>query len=294
MYIELFGLATLAVYFVSGASNAANRRTFMGQYALIACASWFAESIAIYGYGFYEYSSQWNLRIGNMPLLVMLAWPAMIFSARDLARLFVASERRVSVVTVLIVLLDAAFMEPICVEAGLWRWNHPGMLQVPIVGILGWGVLAAACVFWLSTHRDATKGVIRFLLGIAAINVITHTALLLIWWCCMRFLTVPISSSMSIAGIWSVVVVLIVCMLAQNPSHALPSSFVILRTPVALLISSLLLQSRINTNSLLAHCTAIFTLYGVGIAMTACRRLQIENRLDYVPQVRRASTAQTP
>jgi hypothetical protein len=294
VYVELVGIALLVVYFVSSLRSVTDRRLYVWRYAVIACAAWLAESIAIYGYGFYEYSSSWQLRLGNMPLLVVLAWPAMIFSARDLAAMFVGSERRVAIVTTLIVLLDAAFMEPICVEAGLWRWNYPGVLHVPIIGMLGWGVFAGACAFWLSGNYGSRTGAGRFLLAIVGITAITHAVLLAAWWSVLRFVTVPISDPLSIAGIWVVVIGAALCVLARRSSQAIPLSFRILRTPVALLISSLMLQSGANIMDVAAYATAVWSLYGLGIAVNACARLHDGFRLQCAPNVGRASPTRLP
>jgi hypothetical protein len=106
----------------------------------------------------------------------------------------------------------------------------------------------------------------------------------------MRFFTVPISNPSSIAGIWILAIIIAWWFLVRRPAQAIPHSFRVLRTPVALLISSLLLQSRTDITALLAYCTAIVALYVLGIAVIAGGRLQKDFGLECAANVGRAST----
>ena len=52
---------------------------------LLAVAAWIGEDTCIRAYGFYEYSASWWLFLDKVPLLILLIWPIVLQSARDLA-----------------------------------------------------------------------------------------------------------------------------------------------------------------------------------------------------------------
>jgi hypothetical protein len=147
--------------------------------AVIAVASWVAEVSCIRLYAFYQYDAPWTLFVDVMPLLVAIIWPFVLLSARELVvRLRLGGAAALFV----IVLYDAALIEPVAVKAGLWSWNEPGLFGVPIIGLLGWGYFGAAtsiCLEWLPRkYRIAT---------IVIAPLVTHVALLVTWWGGLRW-----------------------------------------------------------------------------------------------------------
>lgn len=147
--------------------------------AVIAVASWVAEVSCIRLYGFYEYDAPWTLFVDVMPVLVALIWPFVILSARELRE----RAKLPAAAVLVIVLYDAALIEPVAVRAGLWSWNEPGLFGVPVIGILGWGFFAATVSFLF----DRLHGAKRWLAVILA-PAATHVFLLAVWWGGLRWI----------------------------------------------------------------------------------------------------------
>lgn len=170
--------------------------TFRRELAVIAVAAWAAEDTCIRVYGFYEYHAPWRIFVGRVPLLVAAIWPLVIVSARSIARALRpdAGEARLALVTAVLVLADAAFIEPIAVKAGLWRWTRPGPFEVPVVGLLGWAFFAGAIVRLLARRRGPVA-----ILAIVLAPLATHVLLLAAWWGAFRRLEEPASVLVAVA-----------------------------------------------------------------------------------------------
>ena len=54
---------------------------------------------------------------------------------------FVQWRRCLPLAAGLLILFDAALVEPVAVSAGLWSWSESAVLGVPLIGIAGWGAL---------------------------------------------------------------------------------------------------------------------------------------------------------
>jgi len=170
--------------------------------ALLAVAGWLGEETCIVGYHFYQYAPAWHARVGEVPLLIAAIWPAIVMSARAVARSLLPVPHRagrLALLTGALVVFDAALIEPIAVRAGLWSWNEPGLFTVPLIGILGWGFFAAAATFVL----EYARGMRRFAV-IAIAPVATHAMLLVSWWGLFRWVLRGIIAP--VAGIASVLV----------------------------------------------------------------------------------------
>ena len=127
---------------------------FAREAACIALAGYLAEDLCIRLFAFYSYNPGWTLILDRMPLLVALIWPFVILSARDVARALRPGRSPVLLGTVL-VLFDAALIEPVAVRAELWSWSEPGLWGVPLIGVWGWGVFAAITLALLERDRAA-------------------------------------------------------------------------------------------------------------------------------------------
>src|SRR5262249_12701740 len=139
----------------------------------------------IRSYGFYQYSTlAWSMFVDRVPLLVALIWPVVIDSAHQLA----GGRARF---TFVIVLADAALIEPIAARAGLWAWNEPGLFGVPFIGMLGWGLFAAAASTLLRRGRVA----------LLFAPLVTHILLLASWWGALRWVAGEIPEAPALVGL---------------------------------------------------------------------------------------------
>lgn len=155
-------------------------------YVSLALAGWVGEDTCIRFYDFYHYSDAWWLHLDRVPLLITLIWPLVILSARDVARALGASSlRAVAVAVFAIVIVDASMVEIIAVARGMWSWAEPGYLQVPILGIVGWGFFAASAVVWLEwCERHGRRWQ---LFAVVLGPVAAHALIIAAWWSCFRW-----------------------------------------------------------------------------------------------------------
>jgi hypothetical protein len=184
----VFQIACVIV--VAGTLYAMTRRrsaaSVVGDYAALALAGFVGEETCIAFYGHYSYAAGWHLRVDHVPLLIPLIWPLVILSARDVVRsLFpdLGIGPRAAVVACAVV-LDAALIEVLSVRAGLWTWVEPGLLDVPVVGLFGWGFFALGA----SVALDALEGrPARIAAVLVAGPLATHVLLLASWWGLFRW-----------------------------------------------------------------------------------------------------------
>lgn len=192
-------LAIVALYVGLRLRREPQRAVFVQRFVLLMVSSWIAEDTCIRLYGFYAYDPSWWGFIDRVPVLIVAIWPVVIHSAFDLAQAMAmgraagapgaggadvsAGRRRVALVGALIVLTDAALIEPIAVRVGLWQWSEPGLFAVPPIGVLGWAMFT-----WLAMGVFADEGrrVGRWnvrawwVLVVAPVGV--HLMLLAAWW----------------------------------------------------------------------------------------------------------------
>jgi hypothetical protein len=182
----LFELACVPVLAVAIALSArrAGARALAIDYALLAVAGFLGEESCIRLYDHYHYAVGWHLRVDEVPLLVPLIWPLVILSAREVrTALFPRLDAsRGALAVFALVALDASMVEVVAVRAGLWRWAEPGHLDVPILGILGWGFFAGAADFAMARW----KGALRVLVVPFALMV-AHALIVISWWACFRW-----------------------------------------------------------------------------------------------------------
>lgn len=182
--IELACVAILAVYLAAHA----RRRGLLSDAALVAGSALIGEDTCIRAYGFYQYAPGWDVFVDKVPALIVLIWPAVVLSGREVARALLGPERAsrtlpLVLATGIAVTFDALLIEPIAVRAGLWSWNEPGIFDVPLIGILGWGFYAAAMTACLEHLRGRAR-LATLVLAPAA----THAALLGAWWGLLRWI----------------------------------------------------------------------------------------------------------
>jgi len=180
--LELACVAILVVYAFLHRREAG----WLREVAWLVPAALLGEDTCIRAYGFYQYAPGWHLRVDHVPLLIAAIWPAVVLSARAIARLLLKGRGGapgLSALTGLLVVFDAALIEPVAVASGLWSWNEPGLCGVPPVGILGGGCFAAASTYVLERVPPKASGLV-----VLAAPLFTHAALLASWWGLLRWL----------------------------------------------------------------------------------------------------------
>ena len=228
---------------------------FYGRLAALAGASLIGEATCVRAYGFYGYSADWSLYVDVVPLLVVLIWPVVIHSAWDLARRLGA--RNVALAAGGLVLADAALIEPIAVQAGLWHWTEPGLFTVPPIGILGWAIHGALCAWALERGRP---------LAALLAPIALHGLLLATWWGALRWVnwTVPewpaVAAAAAVSGAvtWAAV--------RTKAGRRVPRSELLARVPAAVFFFALLAMHGRDVAPLVAWAVAFAPPY---VALTA-------------------------
>lgn len=203
-FVEIASACILALCAaVEARRGPAALRAFLRDAGLIGLSGWLAEDVCIRLFGFYGYSDGWMLRADQVPLLIGCIWPFVVLSAREVARVL-GKERGLALRTGLVIVFDAALIEPVAVRAGLWSWSEPGLFGVPLVGVLGWGVFGALCVWFLAlcdawTARSGRLFWRRLLLPV--VTCLSANALLFVlWWALLRwFWRGPVSTRVALA-----------------------------------------------------------------------------------------------
>lgn len=189
--IELGCLGVIAFY-LGVRTRVGDLGPFARKAALLSAAAWIAEETCIRLYAFYAYAPGWHGMIGRVPALVVVIWPLVILSADALARALRphASVGARSMLAGALVGMDAAFIEPASVRAGLWSWSVPGVFGVPLIGILGWALFAGSALYLLEKLPRRATPAILLLAPLA-----THAMLLVCWWGLFRWLPRPLPNA---------------------------------------------------------------------------------------------------
>lgn len=137
---------------------------------LMALALWLLEDIAARLLPLHNYGPGWGVMLDRVPLLVVLIWPVVILSAMEICAA-IAPDRRaghLALMTGLLVLADAAVIEPVAFQAGLWAYVESGPFGVPLAVLIGRGLFAGLCV-WSLARAELGGGKVQE--GIALIPV---------------------------------------------------------------------------------------------------------------------------
>lgn len=234
--LELGCVAIVAVWYALRLLIHEKRRTLLAEALVIMVAAWASEQSAISLYGFYAYADRWWLMLGDVPLTVVLIWPVVVLSARDVINALLWGDRaspssvRVAAIALAVITFDAAFIEPAAVDAQLWTWSEPGVFGVPIIGIVGWGVFGALMVLALGVRRGAVSRVAAVVVVLPAL----HIVLLALWWGGFRFVTVSLTDVASASSMVVIGVALGFGIWWVRQSQRVPIAFVLLRAPGAL------------------------------------------------------------
>jgi hypothetical protein len=136
-----------------------------------------------------------------------------------------------------IVLSDAALIEPVAVRAGLWAWSEPGFFGVPIVGVLGWALFAAACLALFARGRRRASGGPPTLMDelpvLLAAPPAVHVALVALWWAALRWLSRPLPGWPVAALAWAGSLALVALALRSSARRRIPLAALLTRVPAA-------------------------------------------------------------
>ncbi len=179
-----FELACVAIIALTLVAMARLRpwRALAADYLALAGAGWVGEQTCVAWYDFYTYAPSWHARLGHVPLLVPLIWPLVILSARSVVgALWPGSGGGRAALVGALVVFDASLVEVIAVRAELWGWAEPGHLDVPLLGILGWGFFAAGASVALDLRHRGRH------LGLLAAVAVAHLLIVSAWWGCFRW-----------------------------------------------------------------------------------------------------------
>lgn len=261
--MPLFVFEILCVAIIAGTLALAARRrpprALLADYATLAVAGWIGEQTCIVVYRFYAYADGWHARVGEVPLLVPLIWPLVILSAREVVDSLWPRASRWSrhALVGAVVVVDASMVEVLAVEADLWRWAEPGHLDVPLIGMLGWGFFAFAADAAL--HLDTRW---KHLVALAAAPLATHTLLVVAWWGGLRWvlrgdLGWPSVAGVAVLGALAIAVVL----RARRRGGAIPTSVAGPRMLAASLFFALLVTTALSEVPLWIHVAAVAVPY---------------------------------
>jgi hypothetical protein len=266
--LELACLAIVVAYVSLRLRGAADRGAAARRLALLAAAAWVAEDTVLRAYDFYAYAPDWSLFLDRVPLLIVLIWPVVIDSAGELAAAL-GSGRRVPRIAGLIVLADAALIEPIAVHAELWAWRHPGWFAVPPIGVLGWALFAAVAIALLDRWPGR-----RGALAIVAAPALVHVGLLAGWWGALRWIDRPLAAAPLVAVAW--ILAIAVTRQAARGAPA-PRPLILRRAPGAAFFFGLLLWRPAPTE-LVAYALAFAPPY---LALLARGGVPATRRADH-------------
>lgn len=262
-WVQPAAVTIVVLYVVLQCRVEASPGRFLLRLFLTGASAFLAEESCIRLYRFYDYSDDWWVKLGHVPVLVLLIWPMVIDSATRLARQMRVSPNRptlsiagLALPVGLFVLLDAALIEPIAVHAGLWHWNEPGLFHVPPIGILGWVFYSTLCtaVFAWSKERQAVWG----LLVVPVTVVGTHLLLLATWWGALRWVNVPLPSGVAAGIALGLSAALCVIFWRTRAGGRVAQRDLLMRIPAATFFGVLLL----------AHWPGLGALLGYFVAFT--------------------------
>jgi hypothetical protein len=262
MPLQLTALALVAFYILFRIIDQAEPKQFLARFALVAVACWVAEESCILLYKFYGYNVSWSLFLDQVPLLIILIWPVIIHSALDLAsQLLRPGHKFVPLAAGAIVCTDAALIEPVAVNAGLWSWNEPGIFHVPPIGILGWGYFAFCCTLMLQRAIRPKRSKGRALLLLLFPIFGTHLLLLGTWWGALRWVNTSANPTVAVVGVWALSVALVYTILRRGTGRHVEKKTLLLRLPAALFVFLLLVLNAGGSGLLVVYALAFVPPY---------------------------------
>jgi hypothetical protein len=259
--LELAGIFLCIFILFSYAMETPRPARSLARAAVVSASAWMAEESCILLYRSYAYHSGWYLFLDQVPLLVVVVWPVIILSAMDLtSHLRAVHPLKGIVAGAALVATDSLFIEPLSVGAGLWRWNLPGLFNVPPIGILGWFFFAVLCVALLQSKRLQDRlSCLSLLLVLPVMG--THLLLLLTWWGALRWINFPLPTPAVIGVAWSVSFFVMVTIHKKQTGRRIKKRTLLRRIPAALFFLALLIFEAADPFPLAAYALAFVIPY---------------------------------
>jgi hypothetical protein len=146
--VEAAGLGLAAAFVCCGRQGA------WREYTVVALAGWLGEESSMLLYGYYGYAPEWVVWLHETPLAVVAIWPMVVLTSLAIARRAGPLPRvGLAFLTAGLVIYDTLVMEPVATRLGLWWWRDGSYFGVPALGVVGWGIFAAAAALVLSLRR---------------------------------------------------------------------------------------------------------------------------------------------
>ena len=262
LLLELAGIIFGALIILSRAARSLRPRHTLIRAAIISASAWIAEESSILLYRFYEYRPGWYLFLDQVPLLIVIIWPVIILSAMDLTAHIRNTRPAMGLfVGAAVVAADGLFIEPICVSAGLWYWNLPGLFGVPFIGILGWFFFALLSMRLMNPMAPDRPRSYDGLLLLVLPVIGTHLLLLLSWWCILRWTSFPFPLPVIIGIAWFVSFLITIIIHRNQTGRRIKKTTLLLRLPAALFFFVLLTVKAADPLSLAAYAFAFVPPY---------------------------------
>jgi len=236
MLFQITAFCIVFIYLLQWFVRENDPGSFFLKFTAISAASWIVEETSIRTYHFYQYSPDWNLFAGHVPILVILVWPVVIHSGWELAyQLMKENKRHVHLVAALIIWIDASLIETISVKAGFWSWNAPGIFGVPLIGIFGWAYFSFLSILLLSLKRVRKAGIAKIFFILVITVCGTHVLIVATWWFIFRWILFPINTVFITALAWFITTLLIYLIHRKNLGINVDSKILLIRFPPAIL-----------------------------------------------------------
>ncbi len=260
--LELAGIFCGILYISGYAAQTPRPVRSLTSAAIVSASAWTAEESCILMYRFYDYHPGWSLFLDQVPLLIVVIWPVIIFSAMELTSHLRAAHPGLGLLAgAAVVATDASFIEPLCVNAGLWRWKLPGFFDVPPIGILGWFFFALLCMALLADNRVKASPAGNNLMLLVIPVVATHVLLVLAWWGALRWIQVSFAALPSVVFIWCLSFTMVFIFHKRRTGASINKRTLLLRIPAALFFFSLLLLSPNTSTPLTVFAVAFIPPY---------------------------------
>jgi len=158
---------------------AGSRGALLRNALLIGASAVLGEETCIHFYRFYSYNPAWSLHVVNVPVMVGCIWPAVVLSARQVVLAVTGRTHPLHVAG--LIFFDAALVEAVSVRAHLWAWTEGAILDVPLIGLVGWAAFSGFAS-WAMDHK------LHPLLRLVLPAALTHVVLVTSWWGALRWM----------------------------------------------------------------------------------------------------------
>jgi len=271
--LELAGIFSGILYISGYAVQSPRPARSLTSAAIVSASAWTAEESCILMYRFYDYHPGWCLFLDQVPLLIVVIWPVILFSAMDLtSHIHAENHWKGLFAGAAVVATDALLIEPLCVNAGLWSWKLPGVFNVPPIGILGWFFFALLCMALLADHRVKKSSAGNNLMLLALPVVGTHVLLVLAWWGALRWIQVSFAALPPVLFSWCLSFTLVFIFHKRRTGASINKRTLLLRIPAALFFFSLLLLSPNTSTPLTVFAVAFIPPYATLLLQQYQRR----------------------